>query len=1161
MSPTLKDYRSPSSSSQPSYFQNPNPSFQKCHTDSGIFNTTFNPINFSVSELDFDCSKDAAAPPAARPSRRKLVKVKKHSVSSKRLDSRDKTVDFVFNGGSVCNRSLGETVSGGEGESLDVNMLKFNMGSINDVKSAKRVDEMADTGRVSDSGGEKFGKPNGLEFVFGSSMNDGVVKPSLSNVGRENGSGGVGLRFDESESNGFTTEVDSFLASSISSLNLGTGEAVDVATLMKDSSKTQENNASDGKSSVNPDFVFSTDRTDVQTDVNYQKEESKETVDKPVSDGTGTSIEGLGKEDFRMGSSEINSGDSANGNVDSGTMFGDKKVYGSFHVGNENIRRSSCKGRRKLNKQMNNLKSEGAGSRDYFKKQDDNKDSVRNGNFSFSFGSYTGNASSDIPQSKVPDESVPSSSSFSTNEAGITNNFSFTSNIGVFGTSFTGFKTPDINLASPFTSDMFSGLGKKLDFSKTNSVGQRKLKKTKTKLRQQVRNHQQGGRNLSKDVPQSFEESSGCSPMDFSPYGGTEGVSTSNNPATSKLKNEEAVDTTENISANNFSSSPATSFAEADASARQRSHRKKYIIKTGQGVKHATPKVSRAHESTSGKQTKDSDQEICDKWRKRGNQAYKKGDLSEAEVCYSKGISSIQHTETPAFCIEPLLLCYSNRAAARMALGRLREGLKDCRTAAALDPTFVKANLRSANCHLLLGELEDASYNYSKCLESENIVCLDRRLAIEAADGLQKAQKVASYLKQSAELLQQKTYESAMTALGIISDALSLSCYSEKLLNMKGEALCVLGKHKDVVQLCEQTLDAAEKNFATESKRWRWNLMSKSYFHLGRLDIALDIIEKHEQLRPTADKSVDPTESLTSLAVTIRELLHCKNAGNEAFQNGKHTEAIEHYSAAISKSMESHSFAAVCFCNRAAAHQSLGVIIDAIGDCSAAIALDATYPKALSRRSTLWEMIRDYKHAADDLQRLVSILETQSVENSKKSNGSVKDLRKARRRLSSIEENSKKERSLDLYLILGIKPSDTAAEVKKAYRKAALRHHPDKAGQVIARAESGSDGQKWKLITESIQIDADKLFKMIGEAYAVLSDSTKRSKYDLEEEMWDDMNTHACSSSRRGSDFYSSPYETSNRRNSYYSTKTYGNSHYHYWEDSRKNYHSSYPRW
>lgn len=70
-------------------------------------------------------------------------------------------------------------------------------------------------------------------------------------------------------------------------------------------------------------------------------------------------------------------------------------------------------------------------------------------------------------------------------------------------------------------------------------------------------------------------------------------------------------------------------------------------------------------------------------------------------------------------------------------------------------------------------------------------------------------------------------------------------------------------------------------------------------------------------------------------------------------------------------------------------------------------------------------MIRDYKHAGDDLQRFISILEIQSRESSQKSptpgktvNGSVKDLRKARRRLSSIEEKAKTERSLDLYLIL-----------------------------------------------------------------------------------------------------------------------------------------------
>lgn len=36
---------------------------------------------------------------------------------------------------------------------------------------------------------------------------------------------------------------------------------------------------------------------------------------------------------------------------------------------------------------------------------------------------------------------------------------------------------------------------------------------------------------------------------------------------------------------------------------------------------------------------------------------------------------------------------------------------------------------------------------------------------------------------------------------------------------------------------------------------------------------------------------------------------------------------------------------AVCFCNRAAAYQSLNQIVDAISDCSVAIALDENYPK------------------------------------------------------------------------------------------------------------------------------------------------------------------------------------------------------------------------
>lgn len=87
-----------------------------------------------------------------------------------------------------------------------------------------------------------------------------------------------------------------------------------------------------------------------------------------------------------------------------------------------------------------------------------------------------------------------------------------------------------------------------------------------------------------------------------------------------------------------------------------------------------------------------------------------------------------------------------------------------------------------------------------------------------------------------------------------------------------------------------------------------------------------------------------------------------------------------------------------------------------------------------------------------------------------------------------------------MYKILGIERSCSAVDVRKAYRKAALRHHPDKAGQFLARSENGDDSV-WREIAEDVHSGADRLFKMIGEAYAILVDPSKRLQYDTEEEL------------------------------------------------------------
>ncbi|KAK2651926.1 hypothetical protein Ddye_011782 [Dipteronia dyeriana] len=624
-----------------------------------------------------------------------------------------------------------------------------------------------------------------------------------------------------------------------------------------------------------------------------------------------------------------------------------------------------------------------------------------------------------------------------------------------------------------------------------------------------------------------------------------------------------------------FSSSPS---AEGNLTARKSQLRKKFKKKvgsssapfsSGSGSKLGSKSEASEHVKQDPISWPAAFESACEIWRLRGNEAYKSGYMSKAEGFYTEGINSVPLSETAGCCIKPLVLCYSNRAAARISLERIREALEDCLMAAAMDPNFLKAYVRAANCHLVLGEVENAMQYYNKLLESGAGLCLDRRITIEAADGLQKAQKVVECTDLAAELLEQKTLEAASDALEIITEALSTSSRSEKLLEMKAEALCLLRKYEETIQLCEQTLCVAEQSFASVgtdncslnmnvsgsvnhplARLWRWRLISKSYFYMGKLEAALDLLQKIEQVGPISNKQGKKIlESSISLAATIRELLRCKYAGNEAFRSGKYTEAVEHYTVALSSNVESRPFAAICFCNRAAAHQALGYIADAIADCSLSMALDGNYTKAVSRRAVLHEMIRDNAQAASDLQRLISTLENHSKEKAKQSSSPArstgnKDIKQARRHMSLMEEEAKEGVPLDFYLILGVKASDAASDIKKAYRKAALRHHPDKASQFLARTESGDEGRLWKEIADEVNKDADRLFKMIGEAYAILSDTAKRSEYDHEEEMRKAMKEiRQPNSYGRSSDAYSSSFRRSASKQNSQNWKTYGNSH------------------
>ncbi|MCD4831328.1 MAG: molecular chaperone DnaJ [Anaerohalosphaeraceae bacterium] len=63
----------------------------------------------------------------------------------------------------------------------------------------------------------------------------------------------------------------------------------------------------------------------------------------------------------------------------------------------------------------------------------------------------------------------------------------------------------------------------------------------------------------------------------------------------------------------------------------------------------------------------------------------------------------------------------------------------------------------------------------------------------------------------------------------------------------------------------------------------------------------------------------------------------------------------------------------------------------------------------------------------------------------------------------------------DYYEVLGVKKGDSAADIKRAYRRSAIKYHPDK----------NPDNK-----------EAEDKFKACAEAYEVLSDSDKRARYN-----------------------------------------------------------------
>ena len=79
----------------------------------------------------------------------------------------------------------------------------------------------------------------------------------------------------------------------------------------------------------------------------------------------------------------------------------------------------------------------------------------------------------------------------------------------------------------------------------------------------------------------------------------------------------------------------------------------------------------------------------------------------------------------------------------------------------------------------------------------------------------------------------------------------------------------------------------------------------------------------------------------------------------------------------------------------------------------------------------------------------------------------------------------------DYYEVLGLQKGASDAEIKSAFRKMAMKYHPDR----------NPDDK-----------EAEEKFKEVNEAYSILSDPDKKSKYDI---IWSRRRGSQCRLRRR----------------------------------------------
>lgn len=427
----------------------------------------------------------------------------------------------------------------------------------------------------------------------------------------------------------------------------------------------------------------------------------------------------------------------------------------------------------------------------------------------------------------------------------------------------------------------------------------------------------------------------------------------------------------------------------------------------------------------------------AEEYKAAGNKFFKIKDYPQAIKEYSKAIEADPSNAT----------YYSNRAAALMSANRFIEALEDCKTADELDPNNMKILLRLGRLYTSLGRPDEALAMFDSI--DPPATAKDKQAALTMQKHLRQAEEVIS--SGGAGSMAIYALNEAERGLGSGVDR------PRKWTLLRGEAHLKMGNANALGEAQNVAMSLLRNN----------NQDPEALVLRGRILYAQGENEKAIQhFRQALNCDPDYKEAVKWLRM-VQKLERMKEEGNGAFKAGRFQQAIDIYSKTLEVDPSNRNTNSKVLQNRALCYTRIKNWTLAITDCDKALELDPSYTKARKTRAKALGESGNWEEAAREFKAIHDANPNEP--------GIARDIRNA-------ELELKKSKRKDYYKILGIEKDATEQEVKKAYRKLAIIHHPDK--------NPGDD-------------EAAERFKEIQEAHETLSDSQKRARYDSGEDLID----------------------------------------------------------